>query len=584
MEVSKPGRSPGSAMNTIDLQPPRYHLTGLLLLVLSACGGSGGAGPTSDVPAPGNPPPQPPPPVVVLEDALADHAFVSDHFSGSQNCAFCHDGLRDSSGLDVSIVAEWQASMMANSSRDPVWRAKVASEIKRNPNLREEIESTCSRCHAPMAHVEAVFATAEIRLMDDGFLHPDNPLFDAAADGVSCTLCHQVSDSADLGTDAGFSGNFEIPFVFGSDRVAFGQYSNPLAGPMVNQVAFTPTTSGHISESEVCGTCHNLSTPVVDAQGNLTNDSFPEQMVYTEWEHSDFATTRSCQDCHMIRADGDVTISTRPMNGGLRPRPEFARHNIVGGNTYLLDILARNAGDLQISATGFDDLIADTRAFLGGAVSLGLEDVQKSNGELHFSVRLSNHSGHKFPTSYPSRRAWLQVIISDAQGVVMFESGAVDASGQITGHAGDLDRADVEPHYQTIRSESQVQSYETVMENADQNVTHTLLEARAYRKDNRLLPAGMDKASVPDTIRPQGAAFGDPDFIGGSDVVHYEIAGLVPGTYTIEAKLNYQTLAYGFIQDLIADDDEARVALFRDLDHDAVTRVETIAIATGSID
>jgi len=473
--------------------------------------------------------------------------------------------------------------MMANSFRDPVWRAKVASEIRRNPGLREEIESTCSRCHAPMAHVEAAFATAEIRLLDDGFLHPDNPLFDAASDGVSCTLCHQISDSADLGTDAGFSGHFEVPFAFGNDRRAFGQYNNPLAGPMVNRVAFTPAMSEHISESEICATCHNLSTPVADAQGNLTNETFPEQMVYTEWEHSDFATTRSCQDCHMIRADGDVTISTRPMNG-LTPRPEFARHNIVGGNTYMLDILARNAGDLEISATGFDDLIAETRAFLGGAVSLGLEDVQKSGDELHFNIRLSNHSGHKFPTSYPSRRAWLQVIVSDALGTAVFESGAVDTRGQIVGHAGDLDRADLEPHYQTIRGESQVQTYETIMEDADQNLTNTLLEARAYRKDNRLLPAGMDKASVPDTIRPQGEAFGDADFIGGSDVVHYEIGGLVPGTYTIETRLNYQPLAYGFVQDLITDDDDARVALFRDLNDSAVIRFETISTATGSID
>ena len=570
-------------METISIRPLRYHLVGLFVFALGACGGSGGSGPTNDVPDPVNPPPQPPP-TVVLEDALADHAFISDHFSGSQNCAFCHDGLQDSAGQDVSLVAEWQASMMANSSRDPVWRAKVASEIRRNPALQDEIESTCGRCHVPMAHVEAVFATAETRLMDDGFLHPDNPLFDAAADGVSCTLCHQISDTADLGTNAGFSGNFEIPFAFGSDRLAFGQYNNPLAAPMINRVAFTPAMSAHISESEICATCHNLSTPVVDAQGNLTNESFPEQMVYSEWEHSDFATTRSCQDCHMIRADGDVAVSTRPMNGGLAPRPEFARHNIVGGNTYMLDILARNASDLEISATGFDDLIAETRAFLGGAVNLEIEGVRKSGDELHFNLRLSNHSGHKFPTSYPSRRAWLHVFVSDAQGVAVFESGAVNTSGQVVDLAGDLNPDSFEPHYQTIRNGGQVQSYETVMEDADQNVTYTLLEARAYRKDNRLLPAGMDKASVPDTIRPQGEAFGDPDFVGGSDVVHYEIAGLAPGTYTIEARLNYQPIAYGFIQDLITDDDDARVALFRDLNDSAVIRFETISTATDSID
>ena len=96
---------------------------------------------------------------------------------------------------------------------------------------------------------------------------------------------------------------------------------------------------------------------VLDSNGNMTNQLFPEQMVYTEWENSGYASTRSCQDCHMPPAAGDVVISTRPMHG-LPARPDFARHSFVGGNTYLLDILARNAQELNITATGFEQLIA----------------------------------------------------------------------------------------------------------------------------------------------------------------------------------------------------------------------------------
>lgn len=83
-------------------------------LSLGACGGSGsGAGSTTNPPPPNPPPPNPPPAAPV--DAPTDHAFVTDHFSGSENCAVCHDGLNDAAGTDVSIVADWQASMMANS-------------------------------------------------------------------------------------------------------------------------------------------------------------------------------------------------------------------------------------------------------------------------------------------------------------------------------------------------------------------------------------------------------------------------------------------------------------------------------------
>ena len=82
----------------------------------------------------------------------ADANFESTHFSGSANCSQCHDGLRDEKGKDISIVKNWSTSMMANATRDPYWRAKVASELHRNPSVSDEINDKCSRCHAPMAN------------------------------------------------------------------------------------------------------------------------------------------------------------------------------------------------------------------------------------------------------------------------------------------------------------------------------------------------------------------------------------------------------------------------------------------------
>jgi len=61
--------------------------------------------------------------------------FTTPHFSGSGNCVTCHDGLRDTSGDDVSIVKDWGASMMANSTKDPLWQAKVATELERNSHV-----------------------------------------------------------------------------------------------------------------------------------------------------------------------------------------------------------------------------------------------------------------------------------------------------------------------------------------------------------------------------------------------------------------------------------------------------------------
>ena len=141
----------------------------LTIISLWACGG-GDAPPEADKGEP-------------LPVAINDTTFVSIHFSGSANCAECHNGLTDSSNTDVSIESDWSTSMMANSARDPFFRAKVASEIQRNPQLKSVLDDKCSRCHTPMANVEAKFEGAIVELFDDGFLNPQNMYYNHAMDG-----------------------------------------------------------------------------------------------------------------------------------------------------------------------------------------------------------------------------------------------------------------------------------------------------------------------------------------------------------------------------------------------------------------
>jgi hypothetical protein len=74
------------------------------------------------------------------------------------------------------------------------------------------------------------------------------------------------------------------------------------------------------------------------------------------------------------------------------------------------------------------------------------------------------------------------------------------------------------------------------------------------------------------------------DIITSADLVHYQISGLIAGTYTVAARLNYQTMSYGFGQDLFNDVDVSQVALFKDLDDNARLRFETISSAAGSVD
>ena len=70
-------------------------------------------------------------------------------FSASGACAGCHTGMLDEGGNDVSIDRLWRSTVMANSARDPYWQASVRAEVALRPEIRQEIESTCARCHMP---------------------------------------------------------------------------------------------------------------------------------------------------------------------------------------------------------------------------------------------------------------------------------------------------------------------------------------------------------------------------------------------------------------------------------------------------
>lgn len=516
-----------------------------------------------------------------------DASFTTSHFSGSGNCATCHDGLTDTSGDDVSIVKDWGSSMMANATKDPFWRAKVATELERNPALSTLINDTCSECHAPMAHFEITeVQKEEITLFGTGgILDPGHPLHDAGMNGVSCTLCHQIEDDATLGTPAGASGHYEI----NDTKTIYGQYSNITAQPMINNTGYTPQYSAHISDSAVCATCHDLKTPFVDAAGMVASTTpdtaFPEQMPYTEWQNSIFddggSNPQSCQDCHMPKTTSKV--STRPQT--LAAKDGFARHELVGANTTMLTLLKNNAAQLDVTSSDLDQSISRAREMLKSSVTIAFVSASVNDGILEARVKMQNNSGHKTPTGYPSRRMWLNFKVTDSDNNVVFESGRINADGSITGADNDEDSTVFEPHYNLITSADQVQIYEPVMGNTDSNVTYTLLRGAQYLKDNRLTPKGFDKLAVPDDVAVRGLAFDDTDFNQGSDEITYRIPVIITGELNVSVSLNYQTIAFGFLQDLYRDDQLEQVQIFKTLydaqtlKHEQIASVQTTVIS-----
>jgi hypothetical protein len=476
-------------------------------------------------------------------------------FATADTCMACHNGLTTPLGEDVSIGTSWRGTIMANSSRDPYWQAAVRREVLDHPGLQEEIEDECATCHMPMsrrlAHEDGVKARVFEHLPVAGRGGPADLL---AHDGVSCTICHQISDER-LGTPASFTGGFAL-----APRDAAGRV--PMFGPfevepgrqrvMHSSTGFAPTPASHIRQSELCATCHTLYTTARDRRGQPIG-TFPEQVPYLEWRHSAFAAEqRSCQSCHMPAVQEEMPVASVM---GV-PRPGLARHIFRGGNFFMLGLLNRYRAELGVTALP-QELAAAARwtveQLRSETASLAIERAAIVDGRFEVDVVVRNLSGHKLPSAYPSRRAWLDVTVTDGSSRELFRSGKMAPSGLLHGNDNDADGTTFEPHHTEIRSADQVQIYEAILQDGAGAVTTGLLKAVRYAKDNRLLPRGFDKATAPADAAVHGEALPDADFDGGTDRVRYSMNLAGSGApLTVTVALRFQPIAYRWAQNLRA--------------------------------
>lgn len=480
------------------------------------------------------------------------HKPLQPAFQTSDRCFACHNGMQTAAGEDVSIGFDWRSSMMANSSRDPYWQAAVRRELIDHPEAKAEIEDECSACHMPITRYDAKVQGKKGGVFEHLPFIPAEKSGKEAADGVSCSVCHQIGKQG-LGTRESFNGGFVIdpPDAF-DNRPEYGPFEIEKGQTRImrsSSEGYRPVKSDHIRQSELCATCHTLYTKALGAGGKVVGE-LPEQMIYQEWLNSDFKDKQSCQSCHMPVIKEEVPI-TKVL--GI-PREGVSRHIFVGANFFMQRMLNKFRADLAVWAlpNELSNAADNTVRFLESqAATVSLAAPVLRGGRLETEITVENKGGHKLPTGYPSRRAWLHVVVRDAAKKMVFESGALRADGYIEGNDNDADAEKFEPHYSAISEPGQVQIYESVMAGENGRITTGLLSAVRYVKDNRLLPKGFDKAGAGKDIAVQGEAAGDTDFTGGSDKVRLSVAvGTAAGPFEVEAELLYQPIGYRWANNL----------------------------------
>jgi len=549
-------------------------------------------------------------PQLALPPESLDHVVpkpgAPDPFVTSDQCLGCHSASSINMAyqfsdpatqpVNLSPYTEWRASMMGLAGRDPVFHSQLETEKKLWPQREEFIDQTCFTCHGVMGRRQIeldgrgpfrhsmIFALPGDRDAKYGAL---------ARDGVSCAVCHHVSNDA-LGTAESFTGNFRI----GPANEMYGPYEQVATLPMRNALGVTPMYAPQIQSSRLCGSCHTVILPVLDKQGNEIK-RIVEQSTYLEWLNSVYqnerapfdAAARSCQDCHMPRSYDDRELVFRIANVqdasypdtdhraadasiAPVPRTRYSRHSLAGINVFVLamfqqfpDILGIRTSDSMYSE-GVPGLTTAHASALQLArketARLTVERVRKVKGVLETTVRTENLAGHGLPSGVEFRRVFLHFEVLDRKGTVLWTSGRTSPLGVILDGRTDTPlatefmkdprtgKAVFQPHYEVITRENQVQIYEELVASPEGDITTSFLALDHHVKENRLLPRGWRKDGPwAEHTAPLGNAGTDADYGdgSGSDSIVYRVPLVaVPGAARVRATLYYQSLPPYFLQ------------------------------------
>lgn len=509
-------------------------------------------------------------------------------FRGHQACMYCHS---DYDG-DVSPVDTWVVSLMAQASRDPVFQAALTI-ANQDANVAGRF---CLGCHAPVQTMRAASFDGEL-----------NTFSDEDMDGVACTICHRAVNPI-YGPDSavGYPGDPQDPdlpilsaieaedllpespgngqLIFDTVDVRRAQYDdvpsnmhgvNESGGP--TRLIYSP----YHKQSQLCGTCHNVGNPLfhkgkdgefhlndLENDGPTTNvlHTTSEQRTFSEWLHSDFATTgvifedgrfggnlpdtepiRTCQNCHMPTQTGGAC--------GMYEAPPFFERDDVGAHTFsgantwviraLRDVLGSDADYYGLKEERVAQADARTAQMLRDA-----SDMELSQEQSTLRVRIINQTGHKLPTGYPEgRRMWLNVKFFDDAETLIEERGAYDFD------TADLDLSGTKVYEKKMAISDEV----ALATNLPAGESFHLALNSIVTKDNCIPPRGFTNAGFE-------VFDGQPVSYSYEDQQYWDDTSFVipVGATHASATLFYQTSSKEYIQflrDANVTDDRGEIVL-----------------------
>ena len=464
-----------------------------------------------------------------LPELLEDRVEVPLAFAHPDECAPCHQQHYD----------EWQITPHAYAMKDPVFKAMVdlgqaATEGK--------LGQFCVQCHSPTG-----LATGQttVALDDDTQVFKQNLALDPIGmSGVTCTACHSITNVIE-------TANARLVYT------PNGILNGPIKDPVDND--FHASAYSELFDDKVasfgplCGSCHNVITP----KGARL------ERTYEEFETSSHkGEGKTCVSCHMPEYTGKAAVGTEAPEG--LPDRTLHRHLFVGVDVSLLP---------ESEFPGYQEMRDLVQQLLEESTEFTAIYNQATQ---RIEASITNLAGHAIPSGATAeRQMWIELIVRDSMGVTVFESGTLDAEGNL--------RDGIAGHSLLTGTDPQLAYFGQVMIGIDGFADMDEAEKAAAREqvDEDCLTLGLGGITA-DSIghpvdMPWQADWQCDDLIG-PDLIYtrsYAPGNLAPGNYTATARLLFRSFPPYFLKKLETE---------AGLDPAVKDRVPTVVMESAVVD
>ncbi|MBI2818377.1 MAG: hypothetical protein HYX73_00215 [Acidobacteria bacterium] len=363
-----------------------------------------------------------------LAKTASGQAMDARLLSGSLSCgtAGCHE----------QIVQEWESSAHRYSAMDVGFQKVQMTMAQENG---PESTRYCGGCHDPISlfsGTKNLFTAVEELTSLRGY-----------QEGVSCLVCHSVRE-VDVEGNANYLVAQPPRYMF---ELEYDEKQSETKG-FLRDFLIRSYPREHVNglsktlfkTPDYCASCHKQ---FIDEQVN--NVGWVQlQNQYDNWKESRWnhpnepQKTIECRECHMRLVDsedparGDEQDYNRSPDDG-----KHRSHRFVAANQFMPAVLKLPGWEEQVELTekwlqGKLEVPEIAHKWQPGPV-VGLEIMAPQQVEPSQKVALkvvitSNKVGHDFPTGpLDIIQAWVELIVTDDQNLVVYSTGTVDSRGFI---------------------------------------------------------------------------------------------------------------------------------------------------------